>query len=116
LLEPEESTDSGALSASRLLDALRRSDGFVDNHARHRLVVFFLFRCVNFVRGKVHRNPVRRVLYVKVLEFPVVVGIVFMKDGDRTAVAGYVDSAEAGLVAFEHRDIAGNDRILFRAS
>src|SRR5438034_6523731 len=68
------------------------SNCLVDDHPRDRLAILFLFRGVETVRSQIHGHRVYRVLDSKVFELAVVIGVVFMKNGDCTAVACDVDA------------------------
>jgi hypothetical protein len=61
---------------------LRSADqGFVDDHARHSLAIRFLFRCVDAVRFRVDREAMDLLLNRKILQLPIVLGIIHLEDG-----------------------------------
>ena len=71
--------------------------GFKDNHARNGFPVFLLFGSVDAVCGLIDRKAMDCVLNMEVLKLSVVIGIVLVKDGNRSAVASYVDPAQARI-------------------
>src|SRR5579864_887776 len=98
----------------------RQSAGYclIDDHARHRLAVFLLFGRVDAVGALVDGQAVDPALYGEVLQLAVVVGIILLEDGDGAAVAGHIDSLQAGIEldyigAASHRK-RGADRLLLQ--
>src|SRR5713101_5088640 len=71
--------------------------GFIHNHPRHGLAVFFLFRGVNAMGVGVHGQAVNLFLYRKVLQLAVVIRIVHLEYGDGSARTRHIDSLETGI-------------------
>src|SRR5215471_16081702 len=81
-------------SSSRLLAI---AEGFVHDHPRHWFTVLFLFRRIELVRFQIHRDCVHRVLHAKVFELTVVIGIILVKNGNRSAIARDIDAPKTGI-------------------
>src|SRR5229473_5971294 len=57
----------------------------------HRVAIFILFRGVHTVRLQIHGKAVYCMLYFEILKLAIVVGIVLMKHGNGSAIAGSIN-------------------------
>src|SRR5438132_4392017 len=88
------STSGFALSKPRDLVI---ADRLVDHHLSDGLSILLLFRCIEAVGLQVYRDRVYRVLHVEVLDLPVVIPIILVKNGNRSAVTRDVDALQSGV-------------------
>src|SRR5882724_11591482 len=70
------------------------NEGFIDRHARDSFAIRFLFWCIDTMCFRVDCEAVDLFLNGKILELPVVVGVIHLEDGNRPTSAGDVDSLQ----------------------
>jgi len=87
----------GNLDRTRLQNRNSTEHGFINTHARSGLAVYFLFRRIHAVSFRVNREAMDLLLDRKVFEFPVVIRIIHLENGDRSAPASCINALEAGI-------------------
>src|SRR5207249_3936345 len=75
----------------------RLLDGIKNYHSRDWAAVFLLLGRVHAVGVEVHRQAVYLLLHGEVFEFPIIVGVLLLDNGDCTAVAGNVNSPQTRI-------------------
>jgi len=80
-----------------LSSGLTVANGLVHHHPGDGLPILFLFWRVETMSFQIHGDGVDGVLYSKVFELPIVIGVVLVKHRDCPVVTSDVDALKSGI-------------------